>query len=250
MEEDCSLLSGETIDALGYQGLRIIQNPAKFKFTMDAFLLAGFIDPQPRHHLIDLGTGSGVLPLLIAGQSEIGFVYGLEIQPELAAMAERNVILNQLSEKVKIVTGDIRTLPDVFKPNSFDYVISNPPFFKINAGLASENQALALAKFEIACNLQDVVKAASRLVRANGKVAFIYPSERLGELILALDTHHLAPKRIRFVHPKPTVKSNLVVVEARPGVKNGPEVLPPLFIYHEAGEYTQEMNQIFHGKKL
>jgi tRNA1Val (adenine37-N6)-methyltransferase len=239
------LFEGERIDLLGRKGLRIIQNPQKFKFTIDAFILAGFIAPKPRHQLIDLGAGSGVLPLLIAGSKEIAHVYGLEIQPELVSMAQRSVNLNKLENKITILEGDLCDLPVSLKPNSFDYVISNPPFFPIRQGIISENEALAKAKFEIGCTLEDVIKAATKLVKANGKVAIIYPAGRLTDIIQTLIKFHLNPVKLRFVYPKSTVNSNLLLLEAKPGSKCPVEVLPPLKIYDINNEYTDEMNRIF-----
>jgi tRNA1Val (adenine37-N6)-methyltransferase len=241
------LFEDERIDLLGRKGLRIIQHPQKFKFTIDAFLLTGFIEPKPNHRIIDLGTGGGVLPLLIAGQREVQSIYGLEIQPELVSMAGRSVSLNGLEEKITILEGDLRSLPETLKPNSFDYVISNPPFFGADRGIIPENQALAKARFEIDCTLEDVIKAVVRLVRANGRVALIYPVSRLTDLLIALTKAHLSPTRLRLVYPKPGVNSNLLLLEARPGVKCPLEVLPPFNVYNETGEYSQEMNRIFNG---
>ncbi len=241
------LLENERIDLLGRKGLRIIQNPRKFKFTIDAFLLTGFIEPKPNHRIIDLGTGGGVLPLLIAGQREVQSIYGLEIQPELASMAGRSVALNRLEGKITILEGDLRNLPDILKPNSFDYVITNPPFFAANQGIISGNQALAKAKFEIDCTLEDVVKSAARLVRANGRVALIYPTARLTDLLVTMAKAHLSPARLRPVYPKPGANGNLLLMEARPNAKCPLEVLPPLHIYNETGAYSAEMNRIFNG---
>lgn len=242
------LKEGETIDRLGYQGLRIIQNPAKFKFTMDAFLLAGFIEPKPEHNLIDLGSGGGVLALLIAGQRRVGKVYGLEIQPELVEMARRSVALNGLEEKIHLEWGDLKEPPASLKMNFFDYVVANPPFYPVEQGVVPENPSLALAKFEIGCVLEDVIKAAARLVKGNGRFALIYPTSRLNELWQTLNRHHLTPKRLCFVHPKPAAASNLSLLEALPGAKNGLEVAPPIFVYNQDGEYTGIMKRIFRGE--
>ena len=241
------LLEGERIDLLGRKGLQIIQNPQKFKFTIDAFLLTGFIQPKPRHQIMDLGAGSGVLPLLIAGQRETGGVVGIEIQPELASMAKRSVLLNGLESKITVLEGDLRSLPESLKLNSFDYVIANPPFFPVKQGIISENEALAKAKFEIDCTLEDVVKAAARLVRANGRFAMIYPANRLTELLATMTKSHFAPVRLRFIHPKPLVDANLLLLEARPSCKTPLTVLPPLYIYDQEGQYTAEMDRIFKG---
>jgi tRNA1Val (adenine37-N6)-methyltransferase len=242
--------AGESIDRLGYQGLRIIQNPDKFKFTLDAFLLVGFIKPKTRDRIVDLGTGGGVLPLLLAGQGEAGAVLGIEIQPELAEMARRSVMLNRLEAKIRIETADLRQLPENIQRNSFDYVISNPPFFPVTQGVVSENRALALAKFEIECTLDDVVCAASRLVRGNGRVVLVYPADRLVALLTVLEKYHLTPRRLALVHSRPDSSAHLCLVEARPGAPPGLEVHPPVFIYNQDGDYTDLMNQIFHGKKI
>lgn len=245
-----SLLPGEQIDRLGYHGLRIIQNPEKFKFTIDAFLLTGFVNPASKDRVIDLGAGGGVLSLLIAGAKQVGSVRGLEIQPELAEMARRSVALNGLEDRVQIINGDLRDLPAELKPNSFDYVISNPPFYPAGKGVVSENQALAMAKFEIGCKLEEVIIAAKRLVKGNGKFSLIYPSERLTELLLVLDQNSLIPKRICFIHPKPEAKSNLVLIESRPGAGRAVEILPPVIVTNQNGEYSEQMNRIFQGEKI
>jgi tRNA1Val (adenine37-N6)-methyltransferase len=242
------LKTGESIDRLGYHGLRIIQNPAKFKFTMDAFLLAGFIEPKPAHKIIDLGSGGGVLPLLIAGQRKVASVLGVEIQPELVEMSRRSAVLNGLANIITFETADLRNLSSSFMANSFDYVITNPPFFERNRGVISENPGLASAKFEINCTLEDVAKSAARCVKANGKVAIIYPSERFDDLMFVFQKYHLTPKRICFIHSKNNVNSNLVLMEAKPGAKKGVGVLPPITIYETDGSYTGTMERIFHGE--
>ncbi len=244
------LKTDERIDRLGYHGLQIIQNPDKFKFTMDAFLLASFIDPRPLHKILDIGSGGGVLSLLIAGQREVAKVEGIEIQPELGDMSRRSVILNGLEQKINIEVGDLKDLPAPFSDNSFDYVITNPPFFEKDRGMVSENLSLARAKFEIDCTLEDVVAAAAKCVKGNGKVAIIYPAERLNDLMAIFNKRHLMPKRICFIHPKPGEKSNLVLMEARPGAKKGVEVLSPVTIYRSEGVYTDMMEKIFHGLSL
>lgn len=249
-EKSIPLLPGERIDRLGYQGLQIIQNPEKFKFTIDAFLLTGFINPGSKDKVIDLGTGGGVLSLLIAGSKKAGAVCGLEIQPELAEMARRSVALNGLEAKVQIMTGDLRSFPPELKLNSFDYVITNPPYYPMGKGIISENQALAMAKFEIGCKLEEIIIAAKRLVKGNGRFALIYPTERLVELIITLERHNLAPKRICFIHPKPGAKSNLCMVEARPGAGCEVKILPPVIVSNQNGEYSEQMNRIFNGEKI
>ena len=247
MDFQPQLKTGESIDRLGYHGLQIIQDPSKFKFTMDAFLLSAFIDPKPQHKIIDLGSGGGVLSLLIAGQRQVASVWGVEIQSELVEMARRSLSLNQLEKIVNFEVADIRNLPVEFIDNSFDYVITNPPFFETDRGMVSENNSLARAKFEIDCTLEDIATAAAKCVRANGKVALIYPTERLNDLMVIFNKRHLIPKRICFIHPRPGEKSNLVLMEARLGAKKGIEVIAPITVYENGGAYTDTMEKIFHG---
>lgn len=250
VESSIVLKPGETIDQLGYQGIRIIQNPAKFKFTIDAFLLNAFVNPKPHHKIIDLGTGGGVLPLLLAGQDQALKIVGVEIQPELADMANRSAELNGLNQKIAIMEADLKEIHHQLPNNSFDWVITNPPYYPVVKGIMSENQALATAKFELCCTLKDWVQAAVRLVKGNGRVSVVYPSERLAELLVCFNQFHLTPKCLCMVHPNLQTGSNLVLIEARPGAKPGLQVLPPLAIYTQSGEYTELMNQIFHGKKI
>jgi tRNA1Val (adenine37-N6)-methyltransferase len=245
-----TLYEGERLDRLGYQGLRIIQNPAKFKFTIDAFLLAALVENRTALRLLDLGTGGGVLPLLLAGQNTLLEVCGVEIQPQLAEMARRSVLVNNLADRVDIIEGDLKKLPGELGFNSFDYVIANPPFYPVGEGVISSNDALAGAKFEINCTLADVIKAASRMVKGHGKVALVLPAQRLSELLADLSQCHLTPKLLCLVHPKATAAANLVLVQARPGAKPGLQVLPPIFVYGADAQYTERMRQIFNGAKL
>jgi tRNA1Val (adenine37-N6)-methyltransferase len=248
--EQIPLYKGERIDRLGAHGLRIIQNPEKFKFTLDAYLLAALVPDGRVLRLLDLGSGGGVLPLLLAGQNPLLKAYGLEIQPQLADMARRSVLVNNLAAQIDIIEGDFRKLPGDLGPNSFDYVIANPPFFPVGEGVISENDALAAAKFEVNGTLADLVKAAGRMVRGNGKVALVFPAQRLSELLAVLTQFHLTPKLICLVHPNTETAANLVLVLARPGAKAGLQVLPPLFVYDAVRQYTDRMQQIFNGAKL
>lgn len=244
------LRQGEKIDRLGYQGLQIIQHDGKFKFTLDAFLLARFIAPPPSKTVLDLGSGSGVLPLLLAGEDKVLQVVGIEINDELADMAQRSMAINGLSEQVAILAADLRELPFELPLNSFDYVISNPPYYPVGAGVISDNSDLATAKFEVKCNLADWVGAAARMVKGNGRVAAVFPASRLTELLEEMQKRSLTPKRLCPVYPKASNDCNTVLVEARPGAKPGLQIMPPLYVYEENGEFTERMNRIFRNEKI
>jgi tRNA1Val (adenine37-N6)-methyltransferase len=248
--EQVTLAAGERLDRLGFQGLRIIQNPTKFKFTIDAFLLAALVEHRKKLRLLDLGTGGGVLPLLLAGQNPGLKAWGVEIQPQLADMARRSVLVNNLAAQVDIIEEDLKKLPKKLLLNSFDDVIANPPFYPVGKGVISENDALAGAKFEIHCTLADVIKTAARMVKGNGRVALVLPAQRLGELMVLLAQVHLTPKLLCLVYPKAATSANLVLVRACPGTGAGLKVLPPVFVYGADMQYTDRMRQIFHGAKL
>lgn len=249
-ESAISLKPGETVDRLGYQGLRIIQDPSKFKFTLDAFLLAGFVSPKPDARVVDLGSGGGVIPLLLAGQDGVGTVCGIEIQEDLAEMARRSAALNGLSNRIRIINGDLRQINQHFSPNTFDDVLTNPPYYPVNQGVIPKKGAVATAKFEIKCKLTDWVKAAAAMVKANGRVVAVYPAQRLAELIDVLQQYRLIPKRLCLVYSKPDSPGNLALIEARPCGKSGLHVLAPFYIYNPNGKYSLEMEEIFRGQKF
>jgi tRNA1Val (adenine37-N6)-methyltransferase len=244
------LFEGERLDRLGFQSLKIIQHSAKFKFTIDAFLLAAAVDPRPGMHGLDLGAGGGVAPLLLAGRHDRVKVLGVEIQSQLVDMARRSVAVNNLTAWVDIIEADLRNLPSELGLNSFDFVVANPPFYPVGQGVIPANEALAAAKFEINGALPDFLQAAGRMVKGRGEVALVYPATRLGELLVELTRFHLTPKMLCLVQPRATANANLVLVRARPGVKPGLTVLPPVIIYDTTGEYTGRMRRIFDGAKL
>lgn len=244
------LKPGERVDRLGYQGLSIIQDPFKFKFTLDAFLVTGFVSPKPDERVLDLGSGGGVIPLLLAGQDGVGTVCGIEIQDDLVEMARRSAALNGLADRIQIVSGDLRQITCYFLPNTFDAVLANPPYYPVIRGVVPQKNAVAAAKFEIDCELADWVKAAAAMLKANGRMVAVYPAQRLAELIEVLHDHHLTPKRLRLVFSKPESPGNLVLIEARPGGKPGLNVLAPLYIHESNGKFTLAMEQIFRGQKF
>jgi tRNA1(Val) A37 N6-methylase TrmN6 len=160
------------------------------------------------------------------------------------------VALNQLEAKIQIREGDIRELPGDLKMNSFDYVVTNPPFFPVAEGIPSANDALAMAKFEITCTLEDVIKAAGRLLRGNGRLALIYPAKRLPELFLTLSKYHFNPRKLRMIHPGQTKDANLLLLEASPNHQGALEISPPLIVYDEKGQYTPEIDRIYCKNQL
>lgn len=222
--------------------LKILQHEGGYRFSLDPLLLADFVAPA-EGAVVELGTGSGVMALALALRSPRARVTALELQPRLAELAARNVALNGLSERVLVREADLRNLEGLLPPQGFDLVASNPPFQP--RGRVSPSDEKALARHELTCTLSDVVGAAKRLLRDGGRLALIYPAERLAEVLAELRGANLSPSRLRLVHPRLDEPARLFLVEALRARKGRLEVLPPLAL-HQAGkrDYTPEAARI------
>lgn len=243
---EIELKPNERIDDLHRKGLKIIQNRKVFSFTMDSVLLSAFAGVQKNHRVVDLGTGTGVLPLLIAGRKEVKEVIGLEIQDTLFDMAKRSVQLNKL-ENIKIVQGDIKEAAESLGIESFDMVVSNPPYMKGNRGEINLLDTKAIARHEILCSLEDVVSNAAKLVKYGGKVAFVHRPERLVDIFGMMRKYNVEPKRMRLVQPRASKEANIVLVEGIKGGKPGLITLPTLAIYDDSGKYTKEVEELYNN---
>ena len=242
---DVQLLPGERIDDLERNGYRIIQNKNGFCFGMDAVLLSGFVSARKTDRIIDLGTGTGIIPILLRAKTGSTDITGLEIQEESAQMADRSVRLNGLEEEVHIICGDIRKAAELFAPKSFDVVCSNPPYMKASSGLKNPDEKKAIARHEICCSFADVARAAATLLKPGGKFFLVHRPERLAELIATLRQQGLEPKRMRFVHSFADEKAVMVLIESASGGGTFLKVEPPLIIYKEKGVYTDEIYDIY-----
>lgn len=239
----------ERIDDLQCKGLKIIQDTRKFCFGMDAVLLANFVEIKKGEKIIDLGTGTGIIPILMAGKTEAGHITGLEIQPEMAAMAARSVALNGLEQRVEIIEGDLKECVGQLGAGKFDVVVCNPPYKNCGTGLLNPNDAKAISRHEIKCTLEDVIAVSSKLLRIGGKLNMVHRPERLVDMMWLMRNYKIEPKRMRLVHPYPSKRANLVLVE---GVRNGGtylKMMEPLYVRNENGEYTHEINKIY-GKEV
>jgi len=224
------ILPDETIDTIISEDLRVIQKKRGPKFSVDAVLLARFPKVRRGERVIDLGTGTGVIPLIIAFTTEAGRVVGLEIQGELVDMARRSVKLNGFEGRVEIVEGDVRRIEELFPPESFDLVVCNPPHMKVQPGRMSPDPRVAASKHEVLGKLSDFVRAASYLVRFRGRTAFAMRPARLSEMLRLCEERGLTPKRLKFVHPKPGEEAELFLLEAVKGGGEGLIVCPPEFL--------------------
>lgn len=241
------LRAGERIDDLQINGLKIIQNPQGFCFGTDAVLLANFVSLKKGDHVVDLGTGTGIIPILLAGKSEGTQITAVEIQEQVAEMATRSVKLNGLEDRIQVLNEDLKNLHEHLPSHSFQVVTSNPPYM-IPQGLINPGEAKAISRHEVKCTLEDVVKAASRLLQYQGRFYLIHRPQRLVDILTCCRAHRLEPKQLRFVHSDPRKKPVLLLLECRKEGKPELKFLDPLIIRGETGNYTEELYQIY-GKK-
>lgn len=239
------LKSGERLDDLQRNGYRIIQNGKRFCFGMDAVLLSGFADVKAGGSALDLGTGNGIIPILMEAKTAGAHFTGLEISGTSADMARRSVALNRLEQKIEIVQGDIKEAGELFAPASFDTVTSNPPYMIGQHGLVNPDIDKAAARHEILCTLEDVVRAAAKLVRPGGHFYMVHRPFRLAEIICTLTQYRMEPKRMRLVYPYVDKEPNMVLIEAVRGGKSRMTVEKPLIVYERPGVYTPEIIDVY-----
>ena len=238
------LCDGESLDDL-QNGYFIIQSEKGFRYGMDAVLLSGYASVRPGEKVLDMGTGTGILPILLAAKTPGESFTGLEIQEKSACMARRSVAYNGLQDRIRIVTGDIKEAAAVFGPASFDVVVSNPPYMTGNHGLLNAEQSRAIARHEVLCTLDDVAREAAKLLRPGGRFYMVHRPHRLIEIITALTKYKLEPKRMKMVHPFVDKEANMVLIEAVRGGKSMIKVEAPIVVYREPGVYTQEIYDIY-----
>lgn len=235
----------ERIDDLQRNGYRIIQKKKGFCFGMDAVLLSGFAQVKEGEVAVDLGTGTGIIPILLEAKTKGRHFTGLEIQEEVAEMAGRSVRLNQLENRVDIVRGDIKEASRLFGKASFDVVTSNPPYMNDNHGLKNPELPKAIARHEVFCTLDDVCREASLLLKSGGRFYMVHRPHRLAEIITALKAYKLEPKRMKLVHPFVDKEANMVLIEAVRGGRSMMKVEAPIIVYREPGVYTQEIYDVY-----
>lgn len=239
------LYEGERIDDLQRNGYRIIQNRDGFCFGMDAVLLSGFARVKERERALDLGTGTGIIPILLEAKTPGEHFTGLEIQKRSADMARRSVELNGLSDRISIVEGDIKEAVSMFGRASFDVVTSNPPYMTGSHGLVNPELPKAIARHEILCTLEDVISQAAGLLRENGRFYMVHRPFRLAEIMTVMVKYHLEPKRMKLVYPYIDKEPNMVLIEGLKGGRSRITVEKPLIVYKEPGVYTDEIYDVY-----
>ena len=240
------LKENERIDDLGRKGYQLIQNPEKFCFGMDAVVLSDFAKIKQNVNVLDMGTGTGIIPILMEARNETASFTALEIQEESADMARRSVALNHLEHKITIVDGDIKEAGKLFGAASFDVITCNPPYMIGNHGLKNPDAPKAVARHEILCTFDDIAREAALLLKDGGSFFMVHRPFRLVELMATLTRYGLEPKRMRLVYPFVDKEPNMVLLEARKGGKPRITVEKPLIIYREQGEYTKEICSLYY----
>lgn len=240
-----NLKDGERLDDLNRNGYHIIQDKSRFCFGMDAVLLSGFAQVKRGETVLDLGTGTGIIPILLAAKTQGAHFTGLEIQPDSADMAARSVAYNHLEDKIGIVTGDIKDASKLFGASSFDVVTTNPPYMIGQHGLQNPDEAKAIARHEVLCTLEDVVRESAKVLRPGGRFFMVHRPFRLSEIFGCMTQYGIEPKRMRLVYPFVDKEPNMVLIEGMRGAKKRMTVEKPLIVYKEQGKYTDEIYEIY-----
>ena len=239
------LNEGERVDDLERCGFRIIQNTEKFCFGMDAVLLSGYAYAKRGDRILDLCTGNGIIPILLAAKTEAERIVGIEIQKDVADMAKRSVIANDLTDRINIINGDIKEADEILQPGAFDIVTCNPPYMIDSHGIKNPDSPRAIARHEIMCNFDDVARITARMLKPGGRFFLIHRPFRLIELFETMTKYKLEPKRMKMVHPFVDKEANMVLIEACQGGRRRLKAERPLIVYESPNCYTKEIYDIY-----
>jgi tRNA1Val (adenine37-N6)-methyltransferase len=235
----------EKLENLHIKDFKIFQDKEKFCWGIDAVLLSDFAECHKNTKCADLGTGNAIIPILMAAKNPAVKFYGVEIQKEIAYMAVKSVEINKLENQITIFNEDIKNVFSVLEKNSFDYVTSNPPYMKTESAVKNSNDAKSIARHEILCTLDDVVKAAAGLLKSQGKFFMIHRPNRLSEIFKCCEKYNLEPKRLQMIHPAVNKAPTMILIEAVKNAKSDLRILKPLFVYNENNSYTDEILKIY-----
>ena len=234
-------------DLLGYDNLKIVQNPEWFSFSLDSVLLPNFVTlNKDVRNVLDLGTGNAPIPMILSTLTEKANIYGIEIQKDVFEMAEESVKLNKLENRIKLINDDMKKLDQYFEANFFDVIVSNPPYFKLEElSKKNEDEHKTIARHEEKITLSELVKIAKKYLKNNGVFAMVHRSDRLIEIIEEMRKNNIEPKKIQLIYPKKNTNSNMVLIEGKKNGNPGLIIKEPLYIHDENGEYLEEINKLF-----
>ncbi|WFA08491.1 tRNA1(Val) (adenine(37)-N6)-methyltransferase [Tissierella sp. Yu-01] len=233
----------ERIDIVPGTNYKIIQNRKNFSYGTDAIFLSNFA--KPKGMVMDLGTGTGIIPLRLLDRGNIEVIYGVEIQKQVANLALRSIELNNLQDKIKILHMNLKDLPNHFGKCTFDVITSNPPYMKAGGAIVNPEENYAISRHEITCNLEDIIRVTNYLLKQQGKFYMVHRPDRLVDIIYTMRQYNIEPKMIRFVQPKIGKKPNLILIEGLKGGKPDLKFHDPLIVYNDDGSYTDEIYEIY-----
>lgn len=236
-------------DLLNYNGLKIIQNPQWFSFSLDSVLLANFVRVSNKMKIIDFCTGNAPIPLFLSTKTNSPII-GLELQKEVYDLALESVLINDLQDQIKILNLDVADVDKIYDTDTFDLITCNPPYFKVcECSNINDNKTKAVARHEIRINLETIFNKAKKILKNNGKIAMVHRTDRLIDIIYLMRNNNIEPKRLRFVYPFKDSESNLVLIEGAKNGNPGFKIEPGLVIHNGDGKYTKEIENIFNGGK-
>lgn len=241
---DVKLMNDETLDDL-QNGYFLIQKKDSFRFGVDAVLISDFADIKSNDKIVEFGSGTGIIPILLCAKKSFLHIDAIEIQDEMANMAIRSIELNKMQQKITVQNIDIKESPQILGKSVYDVVITNPPYVKKDGGIINPDLKKAIARFEIMCTLEDIVKNANDLLRVGGKLFMVHRADRLVDIIYTMRAYGIEPKRIRFVHPAINKRPHLILIEGAKGGRPELKFLDPLYIYDDKGSYTDEIYRIY-----
>ena len=244
------LKDNERIDDLQLNNLKIIQNKDGFCFGIDAVLLSDFAkDIRNNSKVLDLGTGTGIIGILLCAKTKLSKIYGIDIQKDVCDMALRSIKLNNLEDKFEIINSNIKEIITIFEEASFDAIVSNPPYKKDNSGLKNESETKLISRHEITASLEDFISVSSKLLKSNGSIYMVHRPERLSDLFYLLKKYNLEPKKLRLVQSYQDSKPKLILLKATKNAKSFLNIEEPLIIYNKDGSYTDEIFEIYNKEK-
>lgn len=247
---DIELKDNERIDDLQLNNLKIIQNKNGFCFGIDSVLLSDFAKGvPPNSKILDLGTGTGILGILLCGKTRLSKIYGIDIQEDVCNMAYRSIKLNNLENRFKIINKNIKDLKEVFEESTFDAIVSNPPYKKDNSGLKNTSEIKLISRHEVMASLEDFINISSYLLKNNCSLYMVHRPERLSDLMYLLRKYNLEPKKLRLVQSYFNSNPKLILIKATKNAKSFLNVEKPLIIYNKDGSYTDEILQIYNKQR-